>query len=107
MDRGPARTLAGRPRGPLGALLALVVLAAPSVAQSPPSPGSDPRPNVLLVYADDLRADAYGAAGNPALATPHLDGLAARGTSFLRAYCMGSPHGARTSASTWTASRAR
>jgi arylsulfatase A-like enzyme len=47
-----------------------------------------------LVYADDLRADAFGAAGNPALDTPHIDGLAARGTSFVRAYCMGAPHGA-------------
>ena len=51
-------------------------------------------PNVLLVYADDMRADAFGAAGNPALRTPHIDRLAARGTSFERAYCMGSPHGA-------------
>jgi len=42
-------------------------------------------PNVLLVIADDHRADALGALGHPAILTPHLDGLARRGTMFTRA----------------------
>ncbi|PAW64605.1 MAG: hypothetical protein B9S36_02205, partial [Verrucomicrobiia bacterium Tous-C2TDCM] len=41
--------------------------------------------NVLLITADDLRPE-LGAYGSPAL-TPHIDALAARGTTFTRAYC--------------------
>ena len=40
--------------------------------------------NVLYLVADDMRAD-LGCYGRPAL-TPHLDGLAGRGTRFSRAY---------------------
>lgn len=47
-------------------------------------------PNVLLIVADDMRADAMGALGHPDVRTPHLDRLMARGTTFERAYCMGS-----------------
>ena len=43
------------------------------------------RPNILLIIADDHRADAIGATGHPAVLTPHLDGLARRGTRFTRA----------------------
>jgi arylsulfatase A-like enzyme len=37
------------------------------------------RPNVLLIYTDQQRWDALGAAGNPHIRTPHLDRLAAQG----------------------------
>lgn len=47
-------------------------------------------PNLLLVLADQHRADWLGAAGLAGLRTPILDGLAARGVRFTRAYC-GSP----------------
>jgi hypothetical protein len=67
----------------------LICVAGCSAAQS-----EDTRPNILLVFADDLRADALGLAGNPAARTPHLDALGARGASFRRAYCLGGPHGA-------------
>ncbi|MGB3734749.1 MAG: sulfatase-like hydrolase/transferase [Ilumatobacter sp.] len=40
------------------------------------------RPNVLLIYTDQQRADALGAAGNDQIHTPHLDDLTARGTRF-------------------------
>lgn len=43
-----------------------------------------PRPNILLVSIDTLRADAMSAYGGPA-ATPAFDGLAARGALFLAA----------------------
>src|SRR5688572_29401335 len=39
-------------------------------------------PNVLLLMADQLRADALGFAGNPIVRTPNLDRLAARGVIF-------------------------
>jgi len=48
------------------------------------------RPNVLLVIADDHRADAIGALGHPAVQTPVLDALLRRGTAFTRATIQGS-----------------
>lgn len=47
------------------------------------------RPNVLFILTDDQRRDTIGAYGNPHIHTPNLDGLAARGTVFTNAYCMG------------------
>ncbi|KJY25709.1 hypothetical protein VR45_38800 [Streptomyces sp. NRRL S-495] len=45
------------------------------------------RPNVLVVLTGQQTADAMGAAGNPYLATPHMDSLATTGTRYRRAYC--------------------
>ena len=42
--------------------------------------------NVLWIMADQLRFDYLSCAGHPTLDTPHLDGLAARGVRFDRAY---------------------
>lgn len=46
-----------------------------------------PRPNVILITIDTLRADYLGCYGNPRIATPTLDALAADGALFERAYC--------------------
>jgi len=43
---------------------------------------SRPRPNLLVVVADDLRADTCGFAGHPIVRTPNLDALAAKGVRF-------------------------
>ena len=40
------------------------------------------RPNILLVLADELRADVLGCYGSPVPATPALDRLAAEGARF-------------------------
>ena len=40
------------------------------------------RPNILILYTDQQRWDALGAAGNKEIKTPHLDELAARGSLF-------------------------
>lgn len=46
-------------------------------------------PSILLVIADDHRADAIGALGHPVVSTPELDRLVRRGTAFTRARIAG------------------
>lgn len=77
-------------RLPLAAALVLSLGAGPVVTATP----RDERPNILVLFADDMRADTIAAWGNPHIRTPHLDALVARGTSLRRNYCLGSPHGA-------------
>ena len=43
-------------------------------------------PHIILLMADQQRADAMGCAGNAAVLTPHLDALAADGYRFNHAY---------------------
>jgi len=47
------------------------------------------RPNVLFLLADDQQFDTIRALGNPAISTPNLDRLVARGTAFRNAYIVG------------------
>ncbi len=44
------------------------------------------RPNILLITADQLRADTLGCYGNPVCRTPHLDALADSGVLLSSAY---------------------
>lgn len=44
------------------------------------------RPYILLIQADQHRADCLGAAGHPLLQTPHLDRLAREGVRFDHAF---------------------
>jgi arylsulfatase len=44
------------------------------------------RPNILILFTDQQRADTIGALGNPIIRTPHLDRLCAEGTAFTSAY---------------------
>ena len=65
------------------ALLGLLLIAAiAGRAQAAP-------PNILFLHADDQRPDTIAALGNPAIRTPTLDALAARGLSFQNAYNFG------------------
>jgi len=47
------------------------------------------RANVLLIMADQHRADVMGCAGDLSVQTPHLDDLAAHGLRFSRVSCQG------------------
>jgi arylsulfatase A-like enzyme len=48
------------------------------------------RPNILFIFTDDQAFDTIAAAGAADLSTPSLDRLTRRGTTFTRAYNMGS-----------------
>ena len=52
------------------------------------------RPNILVLFTDDQRFDTIRALGNQHIHTPHLDSLVKSGTTFSRAYIMGSFSGA-------------
>ncbi len=51
----------------------------------PADPGPPPRPNIIFVLIDTLRADYLGVYGNPRRSTPNIDAIAADGTVFDRA----------------------
>src|SRR5918993_235338 len=42
--------------------------------------------NILFIMCDQLRADYLSCYGHPSLATPNIDGLAARGMQFTHCY---------------------
>ena len=50
--------------------------------------------NIIIFFADDLRADALGCYGNPYIRTPTIDSLARQGVRFTNTYIQGSHHGA-------------
>lgn len=47
---------------------------------------SDTRPNILVIMPDQMRGDCLSLEGHPAVSTPNLDAIGARGTHFRRAY---------------------
>jgi len=53
------------------------------------APSGGPPDNLLIVVVDTLRADALGAWGSEAGASPHLDTLAAESTIYKRAWAQG------------------
>ncbi len=74
--------------------LALGWTAAAHVMGTQPAPRASRRPNILFLFADDMRADTVAAHGNPHIRTPHLDGLVRSGFSFRRTYVLGGDSGA-------------
>ncbi len=66
-------------------MLILALLCPTLVQETPP-----PRPNVVLILADDLAVRELGAYGQSQIRTPNLDRLAAEGMRFDAAYS-GSP----------------
>ena len=68
--------------------LCLLFLLLPAVSLS------GAQPNVLFLFSDDQRWDTIAALGNGQIQTPNLDKLVRSGSTFTRAYCMGSMQGA-------------
>jgi len=70
----------------VGAALVLgVVLAEHAVAEPGEGPG-DRRPNIVLMFADDVGYGDLSCYGHPTIHTPELDQLAAEGTRFTSFY---------------------
>jgi arylsulfatase A-like enzyme len=65
------------------ALLSLIV----ALAVVHPARGADAKPNVLFIAIDDLNDWVGPLGGHPQAQTPHMDRLAARGTTFTNAHC--------------------
>ena len=65
-----------------------VAVLATAMAMLAPSPGATAaaaRPNVVILMADQWRAQAFGFAGDPNVKTPHLDRLATESVRFENA----------------------
>lgn len=54
--------------------------------QAPKRLHAQSRPNILIIFADDLGYEAVGAYGGLAYATPEIDTMASQGVTFTRAY---------------------
>lgn len=93
VSHGEGATLSRMMRALPGFLTLLVTLGIALTAQAPSAPTSR-RPNILFLFADDMRADTIAAHGNPHIRTPTLDALARRGMSFREAHVFGGDSGA-------------
>ena len=69
---------------PAGVFMVVLSLFSLVGAQEPMA--SKPRPNIVLVLADDLGWSDIGCYGNSAIDTPHLDAFARQGVRFTDAY---------------------
>ncbi len=69
------------------ALFALTLLTA--ILPRPTAQAAAPRPNIVLVMADDQGWAQAGCYGHPVLKTPNLDAMAAAGIRFNRFYAAG------------------
>jgi arylsulfatase A-like enzyme len=71
--------------------LSAVLLLLPSVtrAQSASRSATSERPNIVIIYADDLGYGDLACYGNPSIRTPNLDRMAAQGMRFTDFYSAG------------------
>jgi len=65
------------------ALTAACSVLTPAAAKSK----NAPKPNVIIIFSDQHRADVMGFQGHPDVITPNLDAMAKGGVVFNRAYC--------------------
>lgn len=91
MATRPSRILG--PMNRRSVIPAALLLALPAACGAPgirAAGGAPRRPNVVVVYVDDLGAGELGCYGQEHIRTPHIDSLAAAGVRFTDAYS-GSP----------------
>jgi arylsulfatase A-like enzyme len=67
-------------------LAALLLASAAGLAPGSPGARADPRPNIVLIMADDLGYETLGANGGDSYQTPHLDQMAEKGMRFENCY---------------------
>ena len=79
------RAKQGHARSRLAAALGALILGAPGIAASGGDATGGPRPPVVLIVIDTLRADHLGVYGYDRDTSPHIDALASRGVVFTRA----------------------
>jgi arylsulfatase A-like enzyme len=76
-------------------IMGAAAVAGPAVLRTSARAGAaNPRPNILMIVADDQRHDTVAALGNDHILTPNLDRLARDGFAFTQARCMGATQGA-------------
>ena len=75
----------------LCACLLLLAFVAPAVAADKKKAPAAEKPNVVLIYIDDLGYGDLGAYGGKDIPTPHIDRLAAEGVRFTASYITNPP----------------
>ncbi|HOX55333.1 MAG TPA: sulfatase [Candidatus Paceibacterota bacterium] len=69
----------------IACLAAAVLAETPAFSAPPPAPARQPRPNLVFLFADQLRYQSCGFAGDTQARTPNLDSLARQGVVFRNA----------------------
>src|SRR6266536_444667 len=72
----------------------MITRAAALIAWQMPMPAATARPNIIMLFADDLGWGDLGCYGHPTIRTPNLDRMAAAGmrfTDFYVAACVCTP----------------
>ncbi|HJN11569.1 MAG TPA: sulfatase-like hydrolase/transferase [Pirellulaceae bacterium] len=82
-------------------LLFIIGAVSPCLAQREAARSDGHRPNIVLLFADDLGYGELGCQGNPQIPTPHIDSIAKTGIRFTdgyvtAAYCSASRAGLMT-----------
>ncbi|MEW4569599.1 sulfatase [Tautonia sp. JC769] len=67
-------------------MIAPLLAALPMLATAPPPLDDAPRPNLVVIFTDDLGYGDLSCYGNPTIATPHLDRMAAEGQRWTQFY---------------------
>lgn len=68
-------------------LVLCLALASVPLAAAPAASPAAPRPNIVLIYADDIGWGDLGCYGAKVIPTPNIDRLAAQGARWTSAYC--------------------